>query len=83
MKNKRGLFFGCRFNDTLDDFHVVDVECADCVTACVCFLNISVVVTNGIVLPPKFISSTLYNLAKKNTTVYIKISVAFGFLKII
>lgn len=39
LKNKRCLFFSRRFNDTLDDFHVVDVECADCVTACICFFE--------------------------------------------
>ena len=39
LKNERSVLFGCRFYDTLNDFHIVYVESADSVTALVCLLK--------------------------------------------
>lgn len=71
LKDKRSLLFGSRFDDTLDNLHIVDVESTDCVTACVCFLNISVVVTNGIVVPPKILFRVHYTTSYKKTQPFI------------
>lgn len=50
LQNQRGFFLLCCGNDTLDDFHVVDVEGTNSIVAFVSFLNISVDVTKGICL---------------------------------
>lgn len=50
LQNQRGFFLLCCSNDTLDDFHVVDVEGTNSIVAFVSFLNISVDVTKGICL---------------------------------
>ena len=39
LQDKGGVFDGGRFDDTLNEFHIVDVESADCVAAVVCFLE--------------------------------------------
>ena len=37
LKNKRSFFFSCCFGDTLDNFHVIYVESADCIAAFISF----------------------------------------------
>ena len=39
LEDKGSVFFGCRFHDTLDNFHVVNVECADGISVLICRLE--------------------------------------------
>ena len=36
LKDHRALQLACCFGNTLDDLHVIDVECADCISAVIC-----------------------------------------------
>ena len=37
LQNQRGLFYLSGLDDALDDFHVVDIKCTDCVITVDCF----------------------------------------------
>ena len=39
LKDDRRLFFGSRFGNALDDFHIVNVKSAYCIVVCICFFE--------------------------------------------